>query len=106
MILFLLMAAQAPTGAVPPPLTDTLTLSPAEREATLAEAEARGSRELPINGTPSGVHGEVGVAVGSHGGRAAWGAAAVPLGNSGQASFSVSQERSGARPRWAGPQGE
>lgn len=101
MILFLTIAAQA-LGAGPAvaPGSDTLALSPAQREAALAVGEARAARgEPPINGLPSAVHGEVGVAVGSHGGRAAWGSAAVPLGQSGQATFSVAQERYGDRPR-------
>jgi hypothetical protein len=99
-MLLLLMALQmAGAEPGPPPLNDTVTLSPADREAALREGEARASRELPINGAPSAIHGEVGVAIGSHGGRAAWGAAEVPLGVTGRANFSVSQERFGSLPR-------
>ena len=72
------------TPASPP--GDTIRLSAAERDAILnsntveSAAIARGEREEAD--TPGlGIHGEVGLAVGSNGLRSAYGVAAIPLGD-------------------------
>jgi hypothetical protein len=74
----------APTGFSSEPIR----LSPAEREAAIEAGAARREGELPINGLPSGVHGEIGMEIGTGGTRALYGSAAVPLGENGSAAFS------------------
>ncbi|NIJ07005.1 hypothetical protein FHS31_000587 [Sphingomonas vulcanisoli] len=64
-----------------------VALSPAERAAVLDRA-AEGDDTLPLNGNPRKIHGEMGMEVGTGGHRALWGSTTVPIGQTGQASFS------------------
>lgn len=86
-VLGLALMAGAPTLAQA--LNDQVVrLSPADREAAIEAGAQRAERELPINGLSRGVHGEMGVEVSSNGGRALYGTAVVPLGETGSAAFS------------------
>ena len=75
--------------------SDVVRLNPDQREAAIEAGAMRAGRELPINGLSRGVHGEIGTEFGSHGERAFYGAASLPLGQTGSASFSFSDERLG-----------
>lgn len=74
------------TSPLPPPAGDTIRLSDAERDAILnsntveSAAIARGERS-DSDKAGLGIHGEVGVAVGSNGLRSTYGVAAIPLGD-------------------------
>jgi hypothetical protein len=83
-------AITAPTGFSSEPIG----LSPEERERAIEAGAARNARELPINGLPGEVHGEIGMEVGTGGTRAMYGTAAVPLGQNGSAAFSFMTGRS------------
>ena len=89
----------------PTPPTDTIRLSDAERDAILTSntvesaAIARGERD-ESGKAALGIHGEVGVAVGSNGLRSAYGVAAIPLGDNAGAVVSFeSTQFGGYRPR-------
>jgi hypothetical protein len=82
-------APSAPSGFSSEPIR----LSPEEREAAIEAGAARHERELPINGLQPGVHGEVGMMIGTGGARGMYGSAAVPLGENGSAAFSFMTER-------------
>lgn len=94
----------APLGYDPPSevatsSADVVALSPDERTAAIDRA-ARGE-ELPINGAPGrGIHGEMGIEIGSHGTRAMYGTTVVPLGQNGVAAFSfLTSQSNGYRRR-------
>jgi len=94
--LFALSAsAQARSAATPP---GTVALTPEQREAAI-EAGAAQAKDLSLQYGASDrrVHGEVGVEVGSHGERAAYGTLVAPIGQSGVAAISYG---TGQAPRW------
>ena len=83
---------------------DTRRLSDAERDAILnnntVEKAAAARGELPdADGPTRGIHGEVGVMIGTNGTRGAYGTAAIPLGDSGQAVVSMESSTFGYRRR-------
>lgn len=90
--LLLALATPAPAQS-----SDVISLTPEQREAALEAAASRPVGELPINGLPKAVHGEVGMEIGTNGTRALYGTALVPLGDSGSAAFSFFNGRTG---RW------
>jgi hypothetical protein len=75
----------------------TIALSADERARVLDTASRRSDDELPINGADRKIHGEVGMEIGSRGGRALYGSTVVPLGESGSAAFSF---MTGQQGRW------
>jgi len=94
------------TGEVRPASSggDTRRLSDAERDAILnnntVEKAAAARGELPdADGPTRGIHGEVGVMIGTNGTRGAYGTAAIPLGENGQAVVSVESSTYGYRRR-------
>ena len=97
-------AQSAPATAEPRPSTDigTMRLTDEEREAILdanTEDEAAAARgELTESEDfGRGVHGEVGVMIGSHGTRGIYGTADIPLGDNGGATISFESSRFGYR---------
>jgi hypothetical protein len=94
-------APVAPSTTVSPD-GSTLSLSDDQKDALLAdhtEDSVDAARAgLPGGAPPKpGVHGEVGAMVGSHGTRAIYGTAAVPLGNNAGAVVSFEKGRYGYR---------
>lgn len=85
----LLLAGATPAFAQATP-TDTIRLTPAQREAALEAGARESTRTLPLNGASllNGVHGEVGFEIGTRGQRALYGSTSVPLGDRGAATFS------------------
>ena len=78
----------------------TVALTPEEREAAIEAGAARANDISLQNGASDRhVHGEVGVEVGSHGERAAYGTLVAPLGQNGMAAISYG---TGQGPRWRG----
>lgn len=93
--------AQAQTGAPTP--SDTVALTPEQREAALEAGAVRARDESLQNGTDDRrVHGEMGVEVGSRGERAAYGTLVAPIGQNGVAAISYG---TGQGPRWHGHRG-
>jgi hypothetical protein len=99
------------TRSAPPAAadTDTISLTDEQRDAILdANFEARNAAtrgELEESESLGrGVHGEVGMMIGSHGARGMYGAADIPLGNDAEAtiSFEAATSRSGVRVRFRG----
>ena len=100
-------AADAPapdpffSGTIPPDpaLAGTARrLSPEQREAAIEAGAARSALGIDGgNGPDRQIHGEVGVAIGTGGYRAAYGTAVVPLGDTGVAAVSVETDRSNYR---------
>lgn len=88
------------TDVVPPsadsdlPLNGRVALSDAEREATINAAADRNS-DLPINGAERKIHGEMGIAMGSHGYRSIYGTTVIPLGETGTMALSYSNTQFG-----------
>lgn len=86
--------------AAPSTETGTIRLSDAQRDRILDEstedsaAAARGELTGPERAA-RGIHGEVGVMIGSNGTRGAFGAADIPLGDNAAASISVESSRIG-----------
>ena len=73
-------------------------LSPEQREAAIEAGASRPALGIDGgNGPDHQIHGEVGVAVGTGGYRAAYGTAVVPLGDTGVAAVSVETDRSNYR---------
>lgn len=68
--------------------SDSMRLSPEQREAAIEYGATRALREPPINGLGHKIHGEIGMEVSSNGGHALYGTATVPLGESSSATFS------------------
>jgi len=73
---------------------DTIRLTDEERwkilEGNTVESAAAARGELADSERPArGIHGEVGVMIGSHGTRGAYGTADIPLGENGSATVSV-----------------
>jgi hypothetical protein len=103
-MIWVVVIASLPISAVraidPQPADPTiLRLSDAEKADLLShgtEASVDAARAGP--GGPAGparaIHGEVGALVGSHGTRAAYGTAAIPLGANGRAIVSFESSRS------------
>lgn len=91
--LLIIAAALATTAAS----AETIRLSPAEAEAAIEAGAARQSRAaqaLPDNPPlDRGVHGEVGVAIGTQGYRSMYGVIGVPLGDSGGVLLGYNNER-------------
>jgi hypothetical protein len=81
-------SSTAPSARPAASSSDIVALSPEAREATLEAAASRGRDDLS-GGNKRAIHGEVGMMMGTHGTRALWGTAAVPLGDTGQAVVSV-----------------
>lgn len=100
-------AAEAPepdpffSGTIPPDPAlagPVHRLSPEQREAAIEAGAARSAREIDGgNGPDRQIHGEMGVAIGTGGYRAAYGSAVVPLGDTGVAAVSVETDRSNYR---------
>jgi hypothetical protein len=91
----------SPTSAANGFSSEPIRLSPEEREAAIEAGAARHAAELPINGLPTGIHGEVGMMMGTGGARSMYGSAAVPLGDHGSAAFSFMTGRNlYGRPGW------
>jgi hypothetical protein len=89
----ILIAAAVPALAddvepTPQLSSDSVRLSPEEREAAIEYGATRALREPPINGLAQKIHGEIGMEVSSNGGHALYGTATVPLGESSSATFS------------------
>lgn len=86
--------ALPPAIATPDSASDTVALTPEQREAALEHGAARAD---PAFADPTksdrAIHGEMGVAVGTGGYRAAYGTAAVPIGNDAAAAFSFEADR-------------
>lgn len=95
MIRFLAAAALFATAAS---ASDVIALSPAERSAAIEAAAANGD-DLPLNGSPRRIHGEVGMAIGSNGYRSLYGTTAIPLGQTGTAVISLATSQFGSRRR-------
>ncbi|WP_236697555.1 hypothetical protein [Sphingomonas sp. Leaf357] len=94
------MPAPTPSQAVPPPASDAIRLSDAERNAILdsntVESAAVARGELGKSGLAKlGIHGEMGVMVGSNGTRGIYGVAEIPLGESASAVVSFESSRFG-----------
>ncbi len=91
------------SGTIPvdPALAGTIRLSPEQREAALEAGATRTARGLDGGAPDHGIHGEMGVEVGTGGERAVYGTAVVPLGQTGTAAFSFEDGRSSNRwRRW------
>jgi hypothetical protein len=98
----------APTTTQPPSPTaagsDTMRLTDEQRDAILdanTEARAAANRGEPtgLESLDRGVHGEMGVMIGSHGTRGVYGAADIPLGDNAGASVSFESSHFGYRRR-------
>jgi hypothetical protein len=77
-------------------LTDEQRMSILDGNTAESAAAARG--ELPDSGDARrGIHGEVGVMIGSHGTRGAYGTAEIPLGDHAAATVSIESSRFGYR---------
>jgi hypothetical protein len=92
----------APTTTQPAPstTTDTVRLTDKERMEILdqntEESAAAARGELIGSGSAGrGIHGEIGAMIGSHGTRAAYGAAEIPLGDNAGATVSIESSRFG-----------
>jgi hypothetical protein len=86
----LILSALVPAAALAVP-SPVQRLSDAQVEQVLAEAAARReAAEVAALAPKPGIHGEVGVEVGTGGHRAAYGTAVVPLGHEAQAVVSFS----------------
>jgi hypothetical protein len=97
-LLGLAVSAAGSTAAFSQSAPGTVALSPAERAKVLdAAAQRDDDDDLPINGADRKIHGEVGMEMGSRGGRAMYGSTIVPLGDTGTAAFSFMTGQSG---RW------
>jgi len=99
-------SAPMQTTARPSPTStgDTIRLTDAQREAILnastedSAAAARGERIGSLGDRPGrGIHGEVGVMIGTNGTRGAYGVAEVPLGDRAGAVVSFESSRYGYR---------
>jgi hypothetical protein len=94
--------APATTQVAPPSATDTIRLTDAQRMAILdsntEESAAAARGELAESGgIDRGIHGEVGVMIGSQGSRGVFGTADIPLGDHAAASVSFESSRFGYR---------
>lgn len=83
-------AAQTASAPAAPVADDTVRLTDEQRLAILdqitPESAAAARGELPGSSLASrGVHGEIGVVIGSHGTRGVYGAAEIPLGDNASA---------------------
>jgi hypothetical protein len=95
----LILSAMVPAAALAAP-SPVQRLSEAQVEQILAEAAAkREAAEVAALAPKPGIHGEVGVEVGTGGHRAAYGTAVVPLGSDGS-SATVSFATSTGRDQW------
>lgn len=99
------LAANAATAdadrTVPPPGT-LVTLTPERAEAAKEVGARRNARVATLDPGPPrdrAVHGEAGVAIGTGGYRAIYGAAEVPLGDNAGVAISVEDEHYGGRRR-------
>ena len=95
-------ATQAPLTSQPLEISDTVRLSDEQRMAILdsntVESAAAARGELPgSENARRGIHGEVGAMIGSHGTRAVYGTADIPLGDNAGATISVESSRYGYR---------
>jgi len=83
-----------PAPHIVPSNSDSIRLTPEQREAALEEGAARAAAGLQPGGAPDRqIHGEVGLEVGTGGQRAAYGMAVVPLGENGAAAFAFETDR-------------
>jgi hypothetical protein len=94
-------AGTALAQSAEPPAPQTLRLTPEEKADILAhqtEASVDAARAGPAgSGGGQGIHGEIGVATGSHGLRDVYGVASIPLGDHGGASVSIEDSRTASR---------
>jgi hypothetical protein len=98
----LALAAPAIAQDAPRP-SDTIALTPEQREAALEAGETRAAEQSLANGARDRrLHGEVGVEIGSRGERAAYGTLVAPIGQNGVAAISYG---TGQGPRWHGRRG-
>ncbi len=98
-----LIALPAAAQDAPAQPTDTVTLSPEQREAAIEAGAVRAHDESLQNGASDRrVHGEMGVEVGNRGQRAAYGTLVAPVGQNGMAAISYG---TGQGPRWSGRRG-
>lgn len=76
---------------------ETIRLTPEQAEAAIESGAARRTRSVDalsdLPGADRGIHGEVGVSVGTGGYRSIYGEAAIPLGNTGGLVLGYGQER-------------
>lgn len=76
---------------------ETIRLSPEQAEAAIESGATRGQKPLAalpdLPGADRGIHGEVGVAIGTGGYRSVYGVAALPLGDTGALVLGYGQER-------------
>lgn len=98
-----LIASAAMAQAVPPAADDTLSLSDAEKAElmnhnTESSVDAARAGSDGVAAPRRGIHGEVGALVGSRGTRAAYGVAAIPLGQNAGATVSFESSHTD-RPR-------
>jgi hypothetical protein len=94
-------AQSASSPAAPPAAADTVRLTDEQRLAILdtntPESAAAARGELTGADARRGIHGEVGVMIGTNGTRGAYGTAEIPLGDKGSAVVSVESSRFGYR---------
>jgi hypothetical protein len=77
-----------------PANSDSIRLTPEQREAALEEGAARAAAGLQPDGAADRrIHGEMGIEVGTSGERAAYGMAVVPLGENGAAAVAFETDR-------------
>ncbi|MEO8375736.1 MAG: hypothetical protein ABI471_10960 [Sphingomonas bacterium] len=95
-------SSAAPTTAQPvsSPADDTIRLTDEQRMAILdhntAESAAAARGELPeLGNARRGIHGEVGIMIGSHGTRGVYGTADIPLGDNAGATVSFESSQYG-----------
>ena len=95
-------AAPTTTSSGPFTTTDTVRLTDEQRREILdkntveSAAAARGELTEPER-AERGIHGEIGVMIGSHGTRGAYGTAEIPLGDHAAATVSIESSRFGYR---------
>jgi hypothetical protein len=94
--------AATTTQAAPATTGDTISLTDEQRmkilDSNTVESAAAARGELPgSTDTGRGIHGEVGAMIGSHGTRAVYGTADIPLGDNAGATISVESSRYGYR---------
>ena len=99
----IIVVASLPTAVLAQaalPGSEVLTLSDAEKAEVLRHRDAADAGALPpldaLAARPSRqIHGEVGAMIGSNGTRGAYGSAAIPLGQTGEAAVSFESSRYG-----------
>ena len=83
--------------AVAPDAGQTIRLSPEQIAKLRDNSTQTATEDLTGGGLGSGIHGEVGMTVGTHGTRGVYGVAAIPLGENAGAIVSFEDSRFGRR---------